>query len=94
MATLDSLGLQSSRIDRSWSREQQSVHEDLMVPKCSPDLLNNVKIGEDQLRLIMKHILFYGGWGHFGQVTLNIIINTPSKTCLDRYVTVQMSGLG
>ena len=26
----------------------------------SPDLYNNEKIGQDQLRLIMKHILFYG----------------------------------
>ena len=39
-----------------------------MVLKRSPDL-NNVKIGQDQLQLIMKHILFYGGCGHFGQVT-------------------------
>ena len=39
--------------------------EDLMVPKRSPDLLNNVKIDQDQLQLIMKHILLYGG----GQVT-------------------------
>ena len=43
--------------------------EDLMVLKRSPDLLNNVKIGQDQLQLIMKHILFYGSCGHFGQVT-------------------------
>ena len=43
--------------------------EDLTVLKRSPDLLNNVKIGQDQLRLKMKHILFYGGSGHFGQVT-------------------------
>ena len=35
--------------------------EDLTVLKRSPDLLNNVKIGQDQLRLIMKYILFYGG---------------------------------
>ena len=34
--------------------------EDLMVLKRSPDLLNNVKIGQDQLRLMMNHILFYG----------------------------------
>ena len=40
-----------------------------MVLKRSPDLLNNVKIGQDQLQLIMKHILFYGGCRHFGQVT-------------------------
>ena len=37
-----------------------------MVLKRSPDLLNNVKIGQDQLWLIMKHILFNGGYGHFG----------------------------
>ena len=43
--------------------------EDLMVLKCSPDLLYYVKIGQDQLWLIKKHILFYGGCGHFGQVT-------------------------
>ena len=43
--------------------------EDLTVLKRSPDLLNNVKIGQDQLRLIMKHILLYGGCSHFGQVT-------------------------
>ena len=43
--------------------------EDLTVLKRSPDLLNNVKIGHDQLKLIMKHILLYGGCGHFGQVT-------------------------
>ena len=40
--------------------------EDLMVLKLSPDLLNNVKIGQDQLLLIMKNILFYGGYSHFG----------------------------
>ena len=43
--------------------------EDLTVLKRSPDLLYNVKIGQDQLQLKMKHILFYGGCGHFGQVT-------------------------
>ena len=43
--------------------------EDLAVLKRSPDLLNNVKIDKHQLQLIMKHILFYGGCGHFGQVT-------------------------
>ena len=29
-----------------------------MALKRSPDLLNNVKIGQDQLRFKMKHILF------------------------------------
>ena len=43
--------------------------EDLTVLKRSPDLLNNVKTGQDQLGLIMKHILIYGGCSHFGQVT-------------------------
>ena len=37
--------------------------EDLTVLKRSPVLLNNVKIGQDQLRLIMKHILFCDFWG-------------------------------
>ena len=40
--------------------------EDLTVLKRSPDLLDNVKIGQDQLQLIMKNILFYGGYSHFG----------------------------
>ena len=45
------------------------ILEDLTVLKRSPDLFNNVKIGQDQLGLIMKHILIYGGCSHFGQVT-------------------------
>ena len=51
------------------SKEWVRKLEDLTVLKRSPDLLSNVKIGQDQLRLIIKHILFYGGCGHFGQVT-------------------------
>ena len=51
-----------------------------MVLKRSPDLLNNVKIGQGHRRLIMKHILFYGGFGHFCQVTQNNLMNTPSKS--------------
>ena len=51
----------------TWKQEPKL--EDLTVLKRSPDLLNNVKIGQDQLQLIMKHILFYWGCGHFGQVT-------------------------
>ena len=43
--------------------------EDLTVLKRSPDLLNNVKIGQDQIRLKMKQILFYVGFGRFCQVT-------------------------
>ena len=45
--------------------------EDLKVLRRSPDLLTNVKIGQDQLQLIMVQILFtiYGGCIHFGLVT-------------------------
>ena len=32
-----------------------------MVLKHPPELLNNVKIGQDQLLLKMKPILFYSG---------------------------------
>ena len=37
--------------------------EDLKVLRRSPDLFNNVKIGQGQLRLIIKHICFtiFGG---------------------------------
>ena len=52
----------------------------MTVLKPSPDLLINVKIGQDQLRLIMKHILFYGSRGHFGPVTYNNLMNTPSNS--------------
>ena len=37
--------------------------EDLKVLRRSPDHLNNFKIGQGQLQLIMKHILFYHIWG-------------------------------
>ena len=46
--------------------------DDLMVMKRSPNLLNNVRIGRGQLRLIMKIVLPYmggGGCGNFGQVS-------------------------
>ena len=33
--------------------------EDLKVLRRSPDLFNNIKTGQGQLQLIMKHILFY-----------------------------------
>ena len=44
--------------------------EDLKVLKRSPDLLNNVKIGQSQLRLIIQtyFVLPYVGSGHFDQV--------------------------
>ena len=37
--------------------------EDLKVLRRSPDHFNNVKIGQGQLQLIIKHILFYHIWG-------------------------------
>ena len=45
--------------------------EDLKVLKRSPDLLNNVQIGQGQLRLIIQtyFVLSYMGSGHFDQVT-------------------------
>ena len=45
--------------------------EDLKVLKRSPDLLNHVKIGQGQLRLISQayFVLPYMGSGHFDQVT-------------------------
>ena len=48
-----------------------TILEDLKVLRRSPDHFNNVKIGQGQLQLIIKHILFtiYGGCSHFGQVT-------------------------
>ena len=73
--------------------------EDLKVLRRSPDLLHNVKIGQGQLQLLMEQILFlpYTFWSS----DLNNLMNNPSnspviseKKCLDRYVAVQMSGLG
>ena len=45
--------------------------EDLKVLKRSPDLLNDVKIGHGQLRLIIQtyFVLPYMGSGYFDQVT-------------------------
>ena len=37
--------------------------DDLKVLRRSPGLFNNVKIGQGQLQLIIKHILFYHTWG-------------------------------
>ena len=58
------------------------ILEDLKVLKRSPDLLNNVKIGQGQLRLIMKHILFYHIWGllPFWSSDLQQSKNTPSHS--------------
>ena len=50
---------------------QKTKLEDLKVLKRSPDLLDNVKIGQGQLRLIIQtyFVVPYMGSGHFDQVT-------------------------
>ena len=52
--------------------------EDLKVLRRSPDLLNNVKIGQGQLHLIMEQILFlpYTFWSS----DLNNLMNNPSNS--------------
>ena len=56
--------------------------EDLKVLRRSPDLLNNVKIGQGHLQLIMKQILFYHIWGlqPFWSSDLNNLMNNPSNS--------------
>ena len=56
--------------------------EDLKVLRRSPDLLNNVKIVQGQLQLIMKQILFYHIYGlqAFWSSDLNNPMNTPSNS--------------
>ena len=52
--------------------------EDLKVLRRSPDLLNNFKIGQGQLQLIMEQILFlpYTFWSS----DLNNLMNDPSNS--------------
>ena len=54
------------------------ILEDLKVLRRSPDLLNNVKIGQGQLQLIMEQILFlpYTFWSS----DLNNLMNNPSNS--------------
>ena len=56
--------------------------EDLKVLRRSPDLLNNVKIGQGQLQLIIEQILFYHIWGMqtFWSSDLNNLMNTSSNS--------------
>ena len=56
--------------------------EDLKVLRRSPDLLNNVKIGQGQVQLIMEQILFYHIWGlqTFWSSDLNNLMNNPSNS--------------
>ena len=54
-----------------YEKNQMTKLEDLKVLRRSPDLLNNVKIGQGHLQLIMEKNCFtiYGVCRHFGQVT-------------------------
>ena len=56
--------------------------EDLKVLRCSPDLLNNVKIGQGQLQLIVKQILFnHIRWLQpFSSSDLNNLMINPSNS--------------
>ena len=64
------------RFDASDSRNHRL--EDLKVLRRSPDLLNNVKIGQGQLQLLMEQILFlpYTFWSS----DLNNRKNNPSNS--------------
>ena len=56
--------------------------EDLKVLRRSPDFLNNVKIGQGQLQLIIKQILFNHTWGlePFWSSNLNNLMNNPPNS--------------
>ena len=56
--------------------------EDLKVLRPSPDLRNNIKIGQGQVQHIMKQILFYHilGLQPFWSSDLNNPMNTPSNS--------------
>ena len=56
--------------------------EDLKVLRRSPDLLNNVKIGQGQLQLIMEQILFYHIWWLqiFWSSDLSNLMKNPSNS--------------
>ena len=75
---LQSDARQSHSLDADWTVKL----EDLKVLRRSPDLLNNVKIGQDQLQLITKQILFYHilGLQPFWSSDLNNPMNTPSNS--------------
>ena len=57
----DTVLLSTHNIIMIWQRKKEL--EDLKVLRRSPDLFNNVKIGQGQLRLIIKQTLFYNIWG-------------------------------
>ena len=72
----------SMKADWGQLQASQTKLEDLRVLRRSPDLLNNVKIGQGQLLLIMEQILFYHIWGlqPFWSSSLNNLMNNPSNS--------------
>ena len=64
------------------ARRCKNKLEDLKVLRRSPDLFNNDKIGQGQLHLIMKHILFYHilGLQPFRSRDLNNLMNNLSNS--------------
>ena len=62
----------------TWLVDNNAKLEDLKVLRRSPDLLNNVKIGQGQLQLLMEQILFlpYTFWSS----DLNNLMNNPSNS--------------
>ena len=66
-------------MSKKYLNERVRRLEDLKVLRRSPDLLNNVKIGQGQLQLIMEQILFYHIWGlqPFWSSDLNNLMNNP-----------------
>ena len=68
----------SGKLDiKRHSRDKYQL-EDLKVLRRSPDLLNNVKIGQGQLQLIMEQILFLPKT--FWSSDLNNLMNKPSNS--------------
>ena len=64
------------------SNSNISKLEDLKVLRRSPDLINNVKIGQGQLQFIMEQILFYNIWGlqTFWSSDLNNLLNNQPNS--------------
>ena len=72
----------SDRNDKKVNISANNKLEDLKVLRRSPNLLDNVKIGQGQLQLIMEQILFYHIWGlqTFWSSDLNNLMNNPSNS--------------
>ena len=81
----------SSHHDQNTSEvSKESVKlEDLKVLRRSPDLLNNVKIGQGQLQLIMEQILFlpYKFWSS----DLNNLMNPGHRSAWHSIVSIGLT---